>query len=77
MSGDANVEAERARLKSRFPTVRTARAAVSFGAIRRTVSRAVIRGFNGWELPRKHAWWCGFNVGLCDRLRVAEEGRGK
>jgi hypothetical protein len=75
MSPDANVEAERARLKGRFPDESNDGARCGF--LRRYPGKrdpgGFPRGFHGWELPRRNAWYCGFNVGLCDRLRVALE----
>jgi hypothetical protein len=29
------------------------------------------RGFHGWPLERRNAWFAGFNVGLHDRLRLS------
>jgi hypothetical protein len=31
------------------------------------------RGFHGWPLERRNAWFTGFNVGFHDRLRLARE----
>jgi hypothetical protein len=31
------------------------------------------RGFLRWPLDRRNAWFCGFNVGRNDRLRLARE----
>jgi hypothetical protein len=28
------------------------------------------RGFFGWSLERRNAWFCGFNVGLLDKQRA-------
>jgi hypothetical protein len=31
------------------------------------------RGFHGWALERRNAWFAGFDVGFHDRLRLARE----
>ena len=31
------------------------------------------RGFHGWPLDRRNAWFAGFNVGFHDRLRFVRE----
>jgi hypothetical protein len=33
------------------------------------------RGFDGWPLDRRNAWFGGFNVGFHDKLRFMEEAR--
>jgi hypothetical protein len=30
-------------------------------------------GFHSWPLQRRNAWFAGFNLGRCDRLRLEEE----
>jgi hypothetical protein len=31
------------------------------------------QGFHDWPLDRRNAWFCGFNRGYHDRLRLAAE----
>jgi hypothetical protein len=33
-------------------------------------------GFHSWPLQRRNAWFAGFNLGRCDRLRLEEETVG-
>ncbi len=34
-------------------------------------------GFSQWSEPRRNAWFAGWNVGHCDRVRVTKEGAAK
>jgi hypothetical protein len=31
-------------------------------------------GFHSWPIERRNAWFCGFNIGFCDRARLESEG---
>lgn len=31
------------------------------------------RGFHDWPAGRRDAWWAGFNIGRCERIRIEQE----
>jgi hypothetical protein len=70
---------EQARLKGRFPEEFNDGARCGF--LRRYPGKrepgGYPRGFHHWESARRNAWFSGFNVGFCDRLRLAKEEAGR
>jgi hypothetical protein len=32
------------------------------------------RGFHDWAPDARNAWYCGYNKGRCDRVRLAKKG---
>ena len=74
MSADPT-EAERARLKQAWPDA--FRDGARFAFLGKTGGErergGYPRGFFGWSLERRNAWFCGFNVGLLDKQRARTE----
>jgi len=59
---DRNVVKERERLFRAYPDE------YSDGARRGyTGNKRYPRGFDGWPIERRNAWYAGWNVGYCDR----------
>jgi hypothetical protein len=65
-----SVAEERERLKRAFPDEFRDGARRAFKG-----DKLYPRGFAGWPLDRRNAWFAGFNVGYCDRKREPRDGR--
>ena len=33
------------------------------------------KGFHQWPLASRNSWWCGYNLGRCERLEKQGESR--
>jgi hypothetical protein len=75
LSDNNRVEREIAELRSRWPDEYRDGARCAF--LRRfdgdRQAGGYPRGFLRWPADRRTAWFCGFNVGFHDRLRLARE----
>jgi hypothetical protein len=56
---------ERERIKLAYPDEFADGAKRAFIGVKRYP-----RGFAGWPLDQRNAWFAGFNVGYCDRRRL-------
>ena len=71
-------EAERKRLKQAWPDAFRdgARCAFLSKAEGERERGGYPRGFFGWPLEERNAWFCGYNIGLLDKQRARAEMEG-
>jgi hypothetical protein len=66
------VEAERERIRAAFPEEYADGARRAFSG-----NKLYPRGFNGWPLDRRNAWFAGWNKGYVDRKKREGAGDGR
>ena len=67
---------ERAHLKRIYPEEYRLGIRAAFGFLpEQREPGGYPKGFHGWPLERRNAYFAGFNVGFCDRRRLREERR--